>query len=606
MPDQNPNPEQAFDEAYKARFDPDHHASLAQAPAREHHEVDYTFAGGLNTDSSPDHLQENEMRIADNIVLTSRGGARKRGGYQVLFEDEAAESITQIFEWVRKTGTAILMYVAENDQGEYHLKEYHAGSSEAVTQVYSDRLAYFVLRDVLYFLDGEDLYEYDGETAETVDTIRTETYEEQVLYIENADDGTFRLGFDEVDETGDLAWDVSSGDLKAAIEALAGIEHSVTVVKENGEYTITYDVDEGSVGLVITDNSLEHETELPYINIVTHVEQEEHEYDSRVSACRYAAQHSKSYRIFYAGDPEDNAALYYSEPLAPEHVEEHSVLYPASEEGPIKALAVFMDAVLVFYQHGIWMWRGIDPEIDAVWEKLPTSEGTVHDATVHLTTNTLTMLGPGGLYALSPNILGVPLNMQPGDNYILNLAQDRVMKVLDNVQNYNNVRATYDAYNERYLMTYDDGEEGTGNNRILVFDFRLGAFTRWTNIYAKDLCYRSNHSVVAAQGNTLIELDTGTQDGDTGPVTFTVLTKRYPLGAPFRNKKINRFYVAMENPQVEEYELLVQLIADDDVKREHIFEINPGPSLFTGRISTYEVGSRFMLLITDDIEDEEE
>lgn len=44
------------------------------------HMVKYQFTGGINTDSAPDQLADEELRVADNIVINTRGAISKRPG----------------------------------------------------------------------------------------------------------------------------------------------------------------------------------------------------------------------------------------------------------------------------------------------------------------------------------------------------------------------------------------------------------------------------------------------------------------------------------------------------------------------------------------------
>src|SRR5690606_20485948 len=81
-----------------------------------------------------------------------------------------------------------------------------------------------------------------------------------------------------------------------------------------------------------------------------------------IAKCRFLVRHPNSYRLFAAGNPEDPAAVYFSEPNAPDYWKPTSVLYPTTGDGPVQNIIAFGDALLVFYKHSVWAWRGIDPD----------------------------------------------------------------------------------------------------------------------------------------------------------------------------------------------------------------------------------------------------
>ena len=72
------------------------------------------FRAGLNTDSAPDHLADNEVAVADNIDLSEHGGVKTRLGLQAVNEDSYEGNVTQVFEWARDNGSVVRMAVIGN------------------------------------------------------------------------------------------------------------------------------------------------------------------------------------------------------------------------------------------------------------------------------------------------------------------------------------------------------------------------------------------------------------------------------------------------------------------------------------------------------------
>src|SRR5690606_23081037 len=141
-----------------------------------------------------------------------------------------------------------------------------------------------------------------------------------------------------------------------------------------------------------------------------------------VAKCTRLVKHPNSYRFFAAGNPEDPAALYFSEPNEPDHWEPSSVLYQTTRDGPVQNIVAFGDALLVFYRHSVWAWRGLDPAEDATWIKLPTGVGTDAPYSIALTPGSLTFFGQSGIYALSPAVLDMNVTIEPTEGLIRNFA----------------------------------------------------------------------------------------------------------------------------------------------------------------------------------------
>src|SRR5690606_28401343 len=238
---------------------------------------------------------------------------------------------------------------------------------------------------------------------------------------------------------------------------------------------------------------------------------------------------------------ENVSALYYSEPNEPDHFKAYSVLHPTTGDGPVTALYVFGDALLVFYEHSVWVWRGLDPESDVTWHKIPTGVGTVSPYSIALTPNSLTFLGRSGLYAISPAALGYDVTIQPGDGLVTNLAGNRVEKLIREMADPTKASAIFDAHNQRYMLAYTD-ENGVRNNRILVFDWSVGGFTEYTGLSCNDLLCRLNGDVLGAINQYIIKFGEGYRDFDDQPIRMVARTKQYNLDYPFHKKNLLNLY----------------------------------------------------------------
>ncbi len=530
----------------------------------------YDFRGGWNCDAAPDNLQDNELAQADNVDLSERGGLSKRKGTVPLNATSYGAQVEQLIEWPRDSGVDVLMAVV----GTTLCTIAEDGTKTDVQAVASSRVGWFFLQDKLYFVDGAEYRVYDGSTcqavqapappaaptlagaaADPVTELKEGTYKGRVVFVD--EDGT---------------------------ESPASPEASVTITK--GQKIVWSNIPVGPAGTkyrrlyrTMVGGTVHRRLATIENNTTTTYEDTVADYDlgsplradndlAPIRRCRFLVRHPKSFRIFAAGDSQDPAALYYSEPNEPAYFQATSKVYPTTGDGPVTALALFGDAVLVFYRHSVWIWRGLDPADDAIWEKLPTGQGTVADRSIALTQNSLTFLGTGGLYAISPAILSYTITLAPGEDLIANLAANRVTSAIRSIEHPEKCCAVYDPYNERYLLAYCDDPAIQRNNRVLVYDWNLHAFTRYTGLFVNDFCYRHSGDLLAATDGYILKMNEGYRDYGDRPVLLKVATKPYNLDYPFHKKRMTRLFVSFRQSEVDVCRIDSRIKVDDVVLLE--------------------------------------
>ena len=320
-----------------------------------------------------------------------------------------------------------------------------------------------------------------------------------------------------------------------------------------------------------------------------------------IKNCKFAHYHSESNRIFFAGNSNDNRALYYSEFNDPTFVKGTSVVYPTRAEGRVKGINVLMDAIIVSYSHGNWIWRGIDPAKDAIWEKLPTSHGAINGEAFALTTSSLSMVSDDGIFALTPNIMGISMENEAGQGYIMNMTKDRVNKIIQGITNKENVRSVFYSKESKLFVAYSDQESGV-NNKILVFDFENKSFSLYTDIQINDFCLLQTGDLYAATNNYILKLtDDSTEDikpdGTSSIIDFKMKTPKYGLDNPFIKKKLIKMFLIYKNFG-SNHELKVSLYADETKVQENIVKgDDSGTEIITKRIKTYHSGNNFQVEI---------
>jgi hypothetical protein len=261
-----------------------------------------------------------------------------------------------------------------------------------------------------------------------------------------------------------------------------------------------------------------------------------------------------------------------------------------------------MDAIIVGYRYSNWIWRGVDPSNDAIWEKLPTAHGPVNGNSTELTTRSLTMVSISGIFTLNPSIIGIPMGTETQGKYIVNIAKDKVLKEIKNITDYEEVTTIFDPDNSVFMIAYcDDGT--ANNNKILAFDWNLKGFTRYTGLKINDFCRRQNGDILAGAKNYILKLNTGTEDigsdGTASIINFDIKTPRYHLGEPFRRKKISRIYLTFKNYGAS-HELDIDVIVDNEIKYQFsVSGDDTGTEIITHREKTTLLGNDFQLEITN-------
>ncbi len=519
----------------------------------------YDFTGGIS-DVSPEQIAENELEYAMNVEVSRRGGLKKRRGTVKLNPVSYGAQIERLIEWVKKDGLTILLAVIAGQLCRINPD----GSKIDLHPVSSSRLAYIIVQDKFYFIDNNEFYVYDGDKVSLA---------RPVIEIVNIS-GVFQVGEQiEGNTSGATAYidQIDAGKL--------GVSQVVGIFEQ--DETITGKITGATAKISYIDPSVDERNNL-----------------SNIKKCKYIVRHPKSFRLFFCGNPDDVSAVYFSEPNDPTFVMETSVVYPTANEGSAMGFKVLMDALIVFYRYGAWVWRGVDPTYDAIWEKLPTSQGTLSEETIQLTTDSLTSLAPGGLFIMTPSIIGVPMNLEAGRNFIQNVTQNKVSSIIKRITHYDRTSAVYDSANEVYMLAYCDDDCGW-NNKVLIFDFKTGGFWQY-DLKVNNFCRCINGDILIASENYILKLSEQVDsdihpDGLEYPIDFSILTKRYSLDVLFANKRLERVYVSFKNLGAL-HEIDAELIVDGQIKKQFMItgeDSSAGLVVHKEKVSV--VGNRFQL-----------
>ncbi len=125
------------------------------------------FTGGINDTVPPDNMQDKEVRHAENVTISNRGGIETRPGNFKLNENSYNAQVNQIIEWVLKDGSIRYLAVIGTDLCEISKTD---GTKTIKKSLNRDFIAHVTYRNNFYFIDGDGFYEWDGET-DTIDDV---------------------------------------------------------------------------------------------------------------------------------------------------------------------------------------------------------------------------------------------------------------------------------------------------------------------------------------------------------------------------------------------------------------------------------------------------
>ena len=525
------------------------------------------FRGGWNADAAPDLMADNELTLADNIDLSERGGFSKRKGTVALNDVPYNSDVNQIIEWPRDDGSIQLLAVIGTDLCAID----DDGKATVIDNLNSTQIGYVVWKDKLFYVDGKRFVYYNGSTVQQVaqtsapsttpsiqkggelKTFSSGKYKFAVSFVnevmgESPLSDDVEVTVDEEDEVTHFEWsDIPTGPSGTTARRLYR-------TRADGEVFYLVGVLEDNTETVFKDTTPDEDLRAPFNASVDL---------APIRRCRFLVRHPHSGRFFAAGDSEHPDRVYYSEPNEIANWKQTNVLTSTGGDGPVHALRVFGDALLAFHKYRPWVYRGLDPEIDATWEPMPTGQGTISNQAIADTENSLTFLGIGGLYAIPPFMLSYNMQVTPSEEMILNLAKGKVTSVIRGIIKPEKAAMVYDPVNERLMLAYCDDPAAQRNNRVLVYDWELGAFTRYTGLFINCWCRRLNGDILAGTAGYILKMNTGTDDYTGAAPQMNVLTKSYNLDLPYHKKKLFHLFIGFRQPEEGTSEITLRIKVDD-------------------------------------------
>ena len=413
------------------------------------------------------------------------------------------------------------------------------GSIDLLTEEYENETNWADVTEVPYFASSvvRVVTAHDPSAAEVV----------KISILKGAEaNGTITVVLDNVEFTTSITAGASVATILTALNGTttAGWTkvksgNSITYTKTTVGTSAAGYVDPGTTGVTATYETL--------------VEGKDDDNDlSPIKKCTMFLTHTASYRVFAAGNPDDNA-VYYSEIGQPTYFKSAiNKLYSSLGYGGVRGMLQLSESVLISYEDGWYAWDGITPLQDAEWKPLNLPYGCVSHRSIVLAPYSFMYLGRDGIYNVSASILNSELILLQGENIIKKVSDKKIDKTIASIAHPEYCKGVF--YDNAYYLAYNTGEDG--NILTLKYEWGLGApsvYTGWkVNAWLKDpegLFFASkNYFLKVGEGESDIDVETGLEKA----IILHVRTKEYALGDPLTAKLLNLLGLIFKQTKDEE------------------------------------------------------
>lgn len=598
------------------------------------------FSGGYNDTVSAISLKDNELALSENADYSAEVKAFKtrKGCTKVNSESYGAE-ITDGYSWT--IGSIYKKCVVKNGKV-YDLDVSDGTLTEKIALTSGAKRIYpFVLYNLLYFGDGSKLYvwgDFDYSTElgtqdiKKGDIVRNngDTAVKGNFYQALSDLGSTDLSKEDFSVTSkwknvtdvrytasNVVREIKAYDPSAAevveLSILSGASTAGTITVVLGADTFTCAVSAGdTVAQIITklmavttsgwdkvksSNSIVFtrsekgicdngyfDPSVTGITATYTVKTEGKDNDNNlddIKKCTMFVVHPGSYRVFAAGNPDDNA-LYYSEIGKANYFKgDINKLYPVSGYGKITAIALLSDSVIISYENGWYAWNGITPLEDAKWSALNIPYGCVCHDSVALMPYSFMFMGKEGLYTVSASVLNSELVMVYGKDVISKVTENRLEKTMESIADRKSCRGIF--YDNVYYLAFKDKQ---GENKVLKYEWNTKSFTIITGwkvnqwLYDPEELYFASKNYVLKTNNGYNDIDVET--GENKPIHLKIRTKEYALGNELSQKCVQLMGLIFKQTDEEFSDVNIRLIMGYQSKT--VSNVDLVESLIYGRL----------------------
>jgi hypothetical protein len=520
-----------------------------------------TWNRGLNTLVNPTKINDEELAIADNIILEDEGAPTKRWGIENFGNDSGgtlstglftyADEVNNISELLKIEDGILKKLLSNNSWDVISGASFASGVETTGTQ----------LNDVLYLSNGiDDLTKYDGSQLLQFSAIAAPSftsafrstsllsgenlYSYRITALNGVGETLAAVAATVATDTPREGWVSLGSDYKVTInwtESTGATGYNVYGVKGAFE-TYLATVDTGATswddfGTTVPSNFFI----LPIGDTTTGPKG------------KYITSFKSS--LIITGDPTSPSRLHYSAGV--DKPDSFLIsdgggfidISKGADDGRISGQSEFQNNLVVFKERSVWKLDFTTGEIPALSNIILGRGGISHRAILPVE-NDLFFLGrkKGGGPAI------YVLGNEP-DFFTILRTNELSAKVRPDLQaltaaNYEKANSVY--FDGRYILFYTDGTAAT-NNRAIVYDRERVGFTKWADTFAKAalVYYEADgdeHLVfIDENDNRITEMSSSFGDDKGTPITWRYRTKTEQLKARYLLKRWTEVRLMLRN-----------------------------------------------------------
>lgn len=526
------------------------------------------FSKGLNKLVSPAKIRDNELSIADNIILIDEGSPVKRWGTDYYGNDSGGTLTQALQPYYSSDGNNKLLKI---EDGLAKVFNYSTENWDAVYGgSFSSGLATngVVAFDKLYLGNGTDpLTKFDGTTLTVFSEISAPAAASLVLggsLASGQHQYSYRISaVNAVGET--LATDSVTIDSDVPREdwnvnpASINEGNSVQVSWEKSTGATGYNI----YGVIGGSETYLHHVDGEFTNSWADYGTSEPSAVFTVPSGNGTGGPKGKYMIEFktslliGGDPDNPSRVYYSAGV--DKIDSFLIsdgggyidVSKNSDDGVIKGLASFQNKAIVFKERSVW-------QIDFTSSAIPSLQnivkgiGCISHNSIANVENDVFFLGRkigGGpaLYTLGnePNFLGVLRT---------NEISTRVRPVLEALGASDLEEANSVYFDGKYILFFTDGSSAY-NNAAIVYDRERLAYTEWNSIYStfSTVFYDADNEehllFVDGSDNRVSKLSDSYTTDKSNAIIWKIKTKEEDLKKPFLYKKFKWVNIRLRSVQ---------------------------------------------------------
>lgn len=497
------------------------------------------FRKGRNDTVAPNQLEDDEMFEAINLDLSERGGFSRRKGVVPTNSVKIGTQLMSPYEWI--CGNLRIILNVKYDGTTYSFGKIEGDVFTPRQTVLSGELAIIVIRNVLYFGDGTNIYEwgaYDYTPASgTVNLVTNDV-------VMNTDGEFYRskLTRSSVNLSTETYTNTTNWELVTLAKNV--VCDYIRPIKANPDVT----------------NNI-----------------------APIKKCTYFLHHPASFRIFAYGNPDEPTALYFSEANEMGYWKGTNKLYPSKNDGGITAICNLTDCLMVSYNTMWYYWRGVSTA-DMTWKPLPLPYGCKSQGSLALTPFSITYLGDDNIYNVTASILSSEVVMLQPEQIIKSLTEGTQEIILNSIKVPKNAKAIF--HKEKYMLAFNDDESLNYNNKVLVYYWNTKGVVINEGLEIYGWIEKNDGELLIASRGWMLIADTGYSDWDTQlgqkkPIRIFAETKFYNLKALLNPKYLSRMFFVFRQTLEEDPKVDIRIFSD--YRMTGFYDVNLAESLVWGR-----------------------